>query len=79
MKGSGYLIVRIVALTALVMAPAMASVEAAGTYKIIHSFGSHGSNGDGESPYSGLTIDTAATFMALHPTTPTTVLVLRSS
>jgi len=59
MKGSGYLIVRIVALTALVMAPAMASVEAAGTYKIIHSFGSHGSNGDGESPYSGLTIDTA--------------------
>jgi uncharacterized repeat protein (TIGR03803 family) len=60
LKDNVYFVVRFVALAALVMSSAMASVEAPATYKIIHSFGQHGSNGfDGESPYSGLTIDAA--------------------
>ncbi|HSY64150.1 MAG TPA: choice-of-anchor tandem repeat GloVer-containing protein [Terriglobales bacterium] len=60
MKDNVYFVVRFVALAALVMSSAMASVEAPSAYKIIHSFGQHGSHGvDGESPYSGLTIDAA--------------------
>jgi uncharacterized repeat protein (TIGR03803 family) len=60
MRDSGYLVVRIVALAALVMSPAMARVEAAGAYKILYFFGPHGTHRCyGESPYAGLTMDTA--------------------
>ncbi|HWY59159.1 MAG TPA: choice-of-anchor tandem repeat GloVer-containing protein [Terriglobales bacterium] len=60
MKDGRYLLTQILALAAaIVLAPAIASVDAAGTYKILYSFGPRNSHGCyGESPYAGLTIDT---------------------